>query len=73
MSQEQRGWGVERDKPRKTKTGLVLYKKRDGNWAINFPDGKKFYNVTFPELIYLLAYLAEGKSLQDARRKAGWD
>jgi predicted RNase H-like HicB family nuclease len=59
--------------PLATKTGIVVYQRADGDWVIDFPDGYHKYGRTTPaEVVSLFAYLAEGKTLEDARRKVGW-
>ena len=67
------GWGVERAEYYKTKTGIIVYQRGEGDSVIDFPDGYHKYGRTSPaEVVSLFAYLAEGKSLEEARRKVGW-
>jgi hypothetical protein len=40
---------------------------------MDFPDGRHKWGKTTPaEVISFFAFLAEGKSLDEARRKVGW-
>lgn len=72
---EPKGWGSERERPLETKRGIVIYKRGRGDWIVNFPDdyGEHYGRTSTAELLSLFAWLAQGKSLKEARRKIGWE
>jgi hypothetical protein len=70
---ESKGWGIRRKEPLCTRNGIVLWRRGKGDWVIDFPDGwHSFGRKNTAQLITLMVYLAEGASLKEARRKAGW-
>lgn len=55
-----------REKPIKSKRGLIRYHKGD-NWKIEYPDGDKRYGgATTIRVMNLIYYLGKGKSYDEA-------
>ncbi|MCP8313792.1 MAG: hypothetical protein H3Z53_05405 [archaeon] len=62
---------TEREKPIKTKKGIILYKGKGDNWYIEYPDGDKRYGgATTIRVMNLIYYLSKGKSIDEADRLA---
>ncbi len=75
MPEKEGGFGVRRKEWKRIKNGIVLYyKKSEKNppWTIEFPDDTKEFGTTFARVISYLAYINEGDSLREAKRKVGW-
>jgi hypothetical protein len=73
MEKELRGWGVVRENPITTSTGLILYfNRKEKQWSLKFPDDANFFGMKPGDVTALIALLGEGKSLSQARKQLGW-
>lgn len=60
---------TKREKPLRTKKGIVLYHGRGDNWYLEYPSGKRtgrFGGATTIRVMNFIYYLSKGKSIDEA-------
>jgi hypothetical protein len=65
---------LERDEPRCTKRGIVIYKGKGDHWYLEFPDGTgRIGSVTAIKLMTLIYHLKETNgNIDKSRKELGW-
>jgi len=66
---------LEREEPRCTKRGIVIYKGKGDHWYLEFPDGtERIGSVTAIKLMTLIYHLKETNgNIDKSRRELGWE
>jgi len=62
-----------REKPLRTKRGIVLYHGRGDNWYLEYPSGRwtgRYGGATTIRVMNFIYYLSKGKSIDEADRLA---
>lgn len=68
------GYGIRRKEWKRTRSGIVLFYKSEKNppWTIGLPDDTREFGIPFARVVSYLAYINEGDSLKETKRKLRW-